>query len=211
MVVIGVTGGVGSGKSTVAALFKRLGAVVLDADVIAHQLMEPKKLCWRKIVATFGRGILNDDETVNRRKLASVVFADAERRKALEEILHPQVMRQISYQLRDLRKSKRIKAVVLDVPLLLEVGGQKLVDMLVVVTVPRAVQLLRLQKKYGWTKEEVNARIDAQWDLSAKEALADTVVDNAANVDDTRRQVKQIWKQLISPARASSTSRRLKR
>ena len=211
MIVIGVTGGVGTGKSTVARMFERLGAVVIDADVIAHQLMEPKKLAWRQIVKTFGREILNDDETVNRKKLAAIVFKDAAQRKALEALLHPKVMRQIAYRLGELRRSKRIKAVVLDVPLLIEVGGQKLADALVVVTAPAEIQMKRLQKKYGWSKEDVHDRINAQWDLSAKAALADYVVDNGGSVDATRTQVKQLWKRLISPSKPSSTSRRLKR
>ncbi len=206
MLVIGVTGSVGTGKSTVALMFKRLGAVLLDADVIAHQLMEPKLLAWRQIVKRFGKEILNEDESINRRKLAEIVFNDASQRKALEAILHPKVMRQIDYRLRDLRRSKRVKAVVLDVPLLIEVGGQKLVDAVVVVTAPKAVQQQRLQKKFGWEKEEVNARIAAQWDLPAKVALADYVVDNSGSVDATRKQVKQLWKQLSLRSSNSSHS-----
>lgn len=211
MLVIGVTGGIGTGKSTVARMFERLGAAVIDADIISHQLMEPKKLAWRQIVKRFGEGILNEDESINRKRLAGVVFKDADQRRALEAILHPKVMREIKYRLGGLRRSKRVKAVVLDVPLLLEAGGQKAVDALVVVTAPPEVQSQRLKEKYGWSKEEVHERIEAQWDLSAKAALADHVVDNSASVDATRRQVKQLWKQLISPNRASSTLRRLKR
>lgn len=205
MVVIGVTGGVGTGKSTVAAMFKRLGAELLDADKIAHQLMEPKRLAWREIVKAFGKGILNEDESINRRKLAELVFNDSGQRKVLEAILHPKVMRQIDYRLRQYRRSKRVKAVVLDVPLLVEVGGQKLVNAVVVVNAPKALQQQRLQKKFGWPKEEVHARIAAQWDLSAKVALADHVVDNSGSVDATRKQVKRIWKQLSLPSSSNAS------
>ena len=204
MVVIGVTGGFGTGKSTVAAMFKRLGAVVLDADTIAHEVMEPKRLAWRQIVKRLGPGILNDDQTVNRRQLAAVIFQDAQRRREVEAIIHPQVMRVIDQRLHRLRRSRRVKAVVLDVPLLLEVGGRRLVDVLVVVTAPPAVQRERLKKKYHGSEEELNARIAAQWDLSAKVALADEVVNNAGSVDATRTQVKRLWNQRVLSHRSSN-------
>ena len=103
MLVIGVTGGVGTGKSTVAGMFGRLGAVVLDADALAHQVMEPKRLAWRQIVKTFGEEILNDDQTINRRRLAATVFRDEPRRRRLEEIIHPQVLRLMKQRLHRLR------------------------------------------------------------------------------------------------------------
>ena len=209
MVVIGVTGGVGTGKSTVAGMFHRLGAAALDADAIAHRLMEPKRLAWRRIVAAFGREVLNQDDTVNRRRLAAVVFQDQERRRRLEAILHPGVMRQIRRQLHRLRRLRRVKAVVLDIPLLVEVGAQGLVEVLVVVTAPPSVQRARVKRQHGWTDEEIDARNRAQLEPSAKAALADYVVDNADGVDATRTQVRRIW-QTLEPLRLrrSSTSRR---
>ncbi|MBI4341561.1 MAG: dephospho-CoA kinase [Candidatus Omnitrophica bacterium] len=211
MVVIGVTGGFGTGKSTVAGMFKRLGAVVLDADAITHELMEPKRLAWRQIVKAFGAGVLNDDETVNRRRLAAIVFEHAPRRRQLEAIVHPKVMRAIARRLHELRRARRMKAVVLDVPLLVETGAQRLVDALVVVTASPEVQRQRLRRKYGTSEEELNARMDAQWNLSAKAALADAVVENSGSVESTRTQVRQLWNQLVrnSPRkRPSSTSAR---
>jgi dephospho-CoA kinase len=197
MVVIGVTGGIGTGKSTVAGMFRKLGASVLDADAITHKLMEPRKLAWRRIVSAFGEDVLNADQTVNRRKLAGIVFADDELRRRLEAILHPGVMREIRRQVHGLGRSKRVKAAVLDVPLLVEVGAQDLADALVVVTAPRDVQRERLKKQHGWTDDEIEARIRAQWDLSAKAALADHVVDNGNGVDRTRTQVTRLWRILV--------------
>jgi len=210
MVVIGVTGGVGTGKSTVAKMFQRLGAVVLDADAITHQLMEPKRLAWRAIVKTFGESILNDDQTINRRGLAAVVFSDEQRRKRLEGIVHPRVLRAIRHELRHLRRSRGIRAVVVDVPLLVEAGAEDLVDALVVVTAPPEAQRERLKRQHGWSDEEISKRIGAQWELSAKAALADHVVDNSDGVDVTRTQVKRIWNQRVphSSSWRSSTSRR---
>ncbi len=207
MVVIGVTGGFGTGKSTVAGMFKQLGAVVLDADAIAHDVMEPKRLAWRRIVKAFGPQILNEDHTVNRKRLASLVFHDAQRRQRLETIVHPPVLRSIKQRLHRLRRACKVRAVVLDVPLLIEAGAHELVDALVVVTALPEVQRERLRHK-GWTQEEAHARIAAQWDLSAKVALADHTVDNSDGVDATRTQVKRIWNQLAAaPSRRSSTSR----
>jgi len=195
MVVIGVTGGVGTGKSTVAKMFKELGAAVLDADAIAHQVMEPKRLAWRQIVETFGEGVLNEDQTINRSRLASIVFQDVQRRKQLEAMIHPHVLRHIKQQLHRLRRNRRVNAVVLDVPLLVETGADQFVDALVVVTAPPNVQRERLAHRYG-VSEDVEARIASQWELSAKVALADHVIDNANGVDATRTQVKRIWQQL---------------
>ena len=210
MVVIGVTGGVGTGKSTVARMFYKLGATVLDADAIAHQVMEPKRVAWRQIVKAFGEGILDEDQAINRRRLAAVVFQDEERRKRLERIVHPHVLREIRGRLHRLRRLKRTRAVVLDVPLLMEVGADRLVDALVVVTAPPEVQRERLRATHGWSDEDTRARIAAQWDLSAKVDLAEYVVDNSDGVGSTRTQVTRIWNQLLQPNtnRPSSTSRR---
>src|SRR3989338_7552893 len=143
MVVIGVTGGVGTGKATVAKMCKELGAVVLDADSMAHQVMEPKRLCWRRVVERFGEEVLNEDQTINRRRLAAIVFRDGGQRRQLEAVIHPQVVRKMKQRLHRLRRSglpgvarggqaRRIPAVVLDVPLLVEADAQGMVDALVV-------------------------------------------------------------------------------
>jgi dephospho-CoA kinase len=206
-VVIGVTGGVGTGKSTVAAMFNRLGATVLDADAMAHALMEPKRPAWRRIVQAFGRKVVNPDETINRTHLAALVFQDARQRARLERILHPQVMGAITRELRRLKRGRGVPVVVLDIPLLVEVGAQKLVDVLVVVTASPSACEERLARRAGWTREEIARRIKAQWDLSAKVALADHVVDNSGGVKATRTQVKRIWRTVVQSSRRSSTSR----
>ena len=202
MVVIGVTGSVGTGKSTVAKMFQELGTMVLDADVMAREAMEPKRLAWRRIVEAFGGQVLNEDQTLNRTALARLVFSDPQARQRLEHIIHPQVLRRIKQQLhRVTRRPRMVPAVVLDVPLLVEVGAQALVNVLVVVVAPPEVQRERLTKKYGWTAEEITQRIEAQLDVSAKAALADYVVDNADGLEHTRRQVRQIWHQVVTPNR----------
>ncbi len=198
MVVIGVTGGVGTGKSTVSSMFKQLGARILDADALAHEAMEPGRLAWRQIVKTFGDDILNEDRTINRRLLAQQVFSDETARKRLEAIVHPQVLRRIKQELHRVRRRRAVRAVVLDVPLLAEAGAQELVDALVVVTAEPSQQRQRLARRRGWTEEDVARRAQAQWDLSTKVALADYVVDNRDGLERTRRQVRQIWHQVMS-------------
>ena len=200
MIVIGVTGGLGTGKSAVARMFGELGATVIDADTVAHAVMEPKRLAWRALVRTFGREILNQDETINRTRLAERVFRDAQARHELEAIVHPPVIRHIKQQLSRLRRHRRVKAVVLDVPLLMETGSESLVERIVVVTAPPDVQRRRLQER-GMSEAQISERIAAQWEMGRKVAMADHVVDNADGLEQTRRQVRQLWKQLLGVTR----------
>lgn len=201
MVVIGVTGGFGTGKSTVARMFKELGAVVLDADALSREATEPKRLAWRRIVKLYGPRVLNEDQTIDRRALAELVFSDEPARRRLEAMIHPQVIRRIKQQLHQLRRQRSVRAVVLDVPLLFEVGAEGLADAVVVVTAQAEVRARRLRKQAGWTQEAITRRDGAQWELSAKVALADYVVDNANGLEQTRTQVRRIWSQLVATNR----------
>jgi len=196
MIVIGLTGGIGTGKSTVARMFAEHGAVVIDADQIAHEVIEPKRLAWRKIIKTFGEEFLNEDQTINRKMLGRLVFRDAQARQQLETIVHPQVIRRVRQQLHRLGRDRRVKVVVLDVPLLVETSSQSLVDALVVVTAPPEVQRQRLRER-GLSEQEVATRTAAQWDVTAKAALADYVVDNSDGLEQTWRQVKRLWSKLL--------------
>lgn len=199
MLVMGVTGGVGTGKSTVAAMLRRRGAAILDADVLAREAVRPGRPAWREIVKVFGAKILKPDGTIDRRRLAARVFGDPQRRRRLEAIVHPRVLRRMGQEIRRLRRGCACCAVVLDVPLLLEAGAHRLADVLVVVTAPAAVQRRRLRKKYGWSNKEIDARRAAQWTLAAKVALADEVIDNSDGVEATRRQVEQLWSKRVPP------------
>jgi len=194
MLVIGITGGPGTGKSTVAAMFAELGAAVLDADAIAHALMRADQPAWAPIVERFGQEILAGRE-IDRTKLAGRVFRDAAARRQLEAIVHPLVERRMREELERLRGAGRCKAAVLDVPLLLETGGRAMVDLVVVVHAPPDVARQRLAAR-GWSDEETAGRTAAQWDLPTKMAMADAVIENGNGLDQTRRHVTQLWNRL---------------
>lgn len=195
MLVIGLTGGLGTGKSTVARMFAELGATVLDADAIAHELLEPGQPGWSCVVDLFGAEILQADQRIDRKKLADRVFADSDARRKLEAVVHPLIRQRMQRELGRLAGEGRAAAVVCDVPLLLETHAQSMVEAVVVVTAPPDVARARLAER-GWTEEEFAKRAAAQWDLSRKSAMADAVVDNGNGLEQTRRQVEQLWNRL---------------
>jgi dephospho-CoA kinase len=192
--ILGLTGGIASGKSTVAAMFKSLGARVIDADKISHSLIKPDTRVYRKIVRTFGRKILNKDRTVKRSELGRIVFNDKDRRKKLNRIMHPEIIRIIRKKLNALRKG----TVVLEAPLLIESGLTGLVDKLIVVNVSLANQIKRIQRKNPINNKEILKRIKSQMPLEKKVRLADFVIDNNGTKEKTRKQVAKIrrlwWK-----------------
>ena len=196
MIVIGLTGSFGTGKSTVARMFKELGARVLDADTIAHNLIRPGRDSWRKIVHWFGTDILNRNQSINRDKLAKIVFRKRQDLRKLERIIHPLVIREIAGRLRKIENSRKDEIVVIDAPLLIEAGLAKKVDTLIVVKLNRTEQIARSLKQKGISRAQILKRIRSQLPLSKKIAIADYVVDNNGRKNDTRRQVKKIWEEI---------------
>jgi len=194
--VIGVTGGIGTGKSTVARLFGELGAEIFDADRIVHRLMEPGTPVWKKIRAKFGPGILEPDGRIRRKRLAEIVFRSPARLKALNRIIHPAVRGSILRDLRRLERRRPDAAAVLDIPLLLESGRVYRTDALVVVTVPQGTAAQRLKTRSGWTRAEVKRRSSFQMPLKEKEKRADFVVRNGGSLAESRRQVVRVWKKI---------------
>jgi len=196
VIVIGLTGSFGTGKSTVARMFKELGARVLDADTITHNLIRPGRDSWRKIVRWFGPDILNRNQTINRDKLAKIVFRKRQDLRKLEEIIHPLVVREIAGRLGKIENSRKDEIVVIDAPLLIEVGLAKKVDTLIVVKLNRTEQIVRSLKQKGISRAQILKRIRSQLPLSKKIAIADYVIDNNGKKNDTRRQVKKIWEEI---------------
>ena len=200
MFIIGVTGSLKTGKSTVAGMLARLGAKIIDADRLAHQEILSKGQCFKTIVRAFGKNIIVKGE-IDRRKLAQIVFSDTKKLAKLENILHPVVIREIKKQIQALRRKKSHQIVVLDVPLLFEAGLDKLVDLTIVVTASRKTQIQRAIKKLHLSKQEALRRIKAQMPLKEKLRWADCVINNDGNLNKTRKKVTLLWQNIQSKKR----------
>ncbi|MCY7814930.1 dephospho-CoA kinase [Bacillus haynesii] len=189
--VIGLTGGIASGKSTVAQMFQQCGITVVDADVIAKEAVEQGMPAYQKIAETFGEGVLLETGDIDRRKLGEIVFANEEKRMQLNAIVHPEVRKMMIKQ-RDeaIRAGERF--VVLDIPLLYESGLERLTDKVIVVWVPRELQLERLMKRNQLNEDETLKRIHAQHSLEEKKKRADAVIDNSGSLKDTEAQLHQL-------------------
>lgn len=191
--VIGLTGSIATGKSTVAKMFLELGVPVIDADQISREVVEPGERAYEKIVDVFGKGILHDDGTINRKKLGAIVFQDEEKRKVLNRIVHPEVRKKM-LERRDRLVDENKKAVVLDIPLLFESKLTHFVEKTVVVYVNPDVQLKRLMSRDDITEEEALHRIHAQIPIGEKAEMADEIIDNNGTIEETYQQVKNILK-----------------
>lgn len=196
MLKIGLTGGVASGKSTVADLFKALGAPLVDTDVLARQVVEPGETGLTAVREAFGRDVLTEDGRLDRRKLRAIVFSDDEKRRRLESILHPLIRERLLAEL------DRLDApyVVIAVPLLIETDFAELVDRVLVVDAPVDVQLDRLMTRDGSTRAEAQAIIDAQVDRETRLAHADDVIDNSGDLAATRAQVEALHRRYLQLA-----------
>jgi len=197
MLIIGLTGGIGSGKSTVAKWFQEQGVAVMDADKIVHNLLKTDELTISSLRQKFGPDIFNEDGQISRPKLGAVVFSQEKVRKWLEEIIHPRVLEWMKEESEALRKTGA-KICVWDVPLLFETGFEKSVDQVWVVWVPGDQQIKRVQERDNLNKSEVEARIAAQGSLEEKCKRADVVIDNSGTELETRRQLDDLWKKIQS-------------
>ncbi len=191
MFVIGITGSLGSGKSTVARMFAEYGAIVLDADCIAHNKLKKGEKSFQKVIKTFGKQILTG-ENIDHRKLAHIVFNDYKQLKKLENILHPEVCSEIIQTLKEYKKTEKI--IVMDVPLLFESGLDKFTDLIVVVKSKENLQISRAMKRLGITREEALKRRNVQMSFRDKIQRADVVLDNSGNLNQIKEKVGEIWK-----------------
>jgi len=190
--IIGLTGNIATGKSTVLRMLKRLGARAIDADALVHELMEKGTPVWQAVVREFGQGILSSDGSINRQKLGSTVFADEAALRRLEALVHPAVI----VRTQELIEGSQEPVVVVEAIKLIESGMDKTCDVLWVVTCSKEQQLARLVKQRGLTEEEARQRIEAQPPQEAKLALADVVIDNSGGLDETWRQVEREWERI---------------
>lgn len=196
MKVIGLTGGIASGKSTVSILLKDKGAVIIDADEISRKLMKKGTTTYKKVIKCFGDKLLDKYKNINRKKLGKLVFSDKNALKALNDITHPAIIDEIKRNLTELTK-KGEQIIVIDAALLLEVGLDSVVDEVWVVAVNEKTQLERLMKRDKMLdKEQAVARIKSQMSLQERLKYADKIINNNKNIEYTKLQVNNLWKEL---------------
>ena len=193
MLLVGLTGGIGSGKSTVSAMLAERGAEIIDADRIAREVVMPGTSAWCKIREHFGPEVLFADGTIDRQTLASIVFGDKTKLALLNEITHPAIFQRIADRLEDARDRDVI--VVLDAALLIETGLAQRVDVLVVTHSPKEIQVERLSAQ-GMAPAHAKARMAAQLASEEQMASADIVINNSGSLEDLWRQVDEVWKEL---------------
>jgi dephospho-CoA kinase len=193
--VIGILGGIASGKSTVAAEFAKLGCKVIDADKIAHELLDEPAV-KEKIVSLFGPDVLDSTEKIDHKKLAEVVFADVQKLSSLNRIIHPLVLQRTEELIEQYNHQNQVKAIVLDMPLLVEVGWQKRCDKLIFVDCRQKLRLDRA-KKMGFEKKQVKIRENFQISLDNKAGLADNTVENNSDFSAIAKQVTGIFSYIV--------------
>ena len=192
MLVIGLTGGIGTGKSEIARLLQSLGAAVINADQVGHEAYAPDSESWHEVVATFGEDILQPSGEIDRRKLGAIVFADPQQLTKLNGIMHPRMARMVADRIQVLRE-EGVQVVVVEAALLVEAGWDTLVDEVWVAESPVEAVIQRLQARSGMDEEEVRKRIDSQMGQWERLERADLVVDNSGDVETLETMVKELW------------------
>ncbi len=199
MLRVGLTGNIASGKSTVASLWRRRGARVIDADELARQAVEPGSAALERIAQRWGPGVRLPSGELDRAALRDVVFRDPAERRALEEIVHPEVQRLRTAELEKARR-ERLDLVVADIPLLFEAGLEGDFDLIVLVDSPEAVRRDRLVQSRGLGTAEAQRMIDAQWPASRKRDRADVVIENDGSLADLEARADEVWRALVERA-----------
>lgn len=194
MKVVGLTGGIATGKSSVEEIFRQLGAYVIDADHIVHQLYKREDI-KQSLRQMFGDGIFLKSGDLDRKKLASIIFSDDQKRKMIEEFIHPLVNQFIKNWIEEIGSKDSSAVVIVSVPLMIETGSYKNYQKIVVVYAPKDLQIERLLKK-GYSYDEAVSRIDAQLDIEEKLKYADYVIMNTSDFDDLRKEVERVFNEI---------------
>lgn len=197
MLVIGLTGGIASGKSTISNYLRKLGAVIIDADELAREVVKPHSPAWWEIKEQFGDEVIDGQGRIDRKTLGSIVFHSPGDREKLNGIIHPRVIEATEKIINEHKEKGEAPLVVVDAPLLLEVGMDGLVDEVWVAAVPAKVQIERLMKRDNISREEALVRLKTQMPLEEKLRRADRVIDNSGDAEKTREQVFILWKELV--------------
>ena len=192
---IGLTGGIASGKSTVSDRLDSLGAKVIDADKVAHELMNPERKLWEKVVNTFGEDILQANKQIDRTKLGEMIFNDSQKKEKLDQITHPTIISEIKSRLQRLERNHKI--VIADIPLLIEVGMMDFFAEVWLVYVTFEVQIKRLMQRDNIGREAAVKKIESQMSLEEKRKYADRIIDNNGSKEELEEQVQELWEEVI--------------
>ena len=195
MKLVGLTGGIASGKSTVAEILKRQGAAIINADVLAREVVKPDRQAWTEIVNTFGTAVLQPDRALDRQKLRAIIFDDPDARKKLESIIHPQVRALAEQRIRE-HAAAGYAVIVYEVPLLFEGNLQEWLRPVILVACDVDTQRNRLQNRDNLSAAQAQKHIDAQMSLEAKRRLADYVIENNGSLEDLKRQVQAVLEKI---------------
>jgi len=196
MLIVGLTGGIASGKSTMADMFKKEGAYIIDIDIISRDVVKPGKPAWRDVVHIFGKEVLNDDQTLNRKKVGDIVFSDAEKRKKLEKIIHPRINAETLTEINEIAKKDNQAIVIIDIPLLIETGKQDTVDKVVLVFTSPQGQIERLVKRDSLSLEDAHKRLAAQMPIENKKKYAHYIINNEEPFEEIQKKVKEVFQDL---------------
>jgi dephospho-CoA kinase len=197
MLVIGLVGGIGSGKSVATAMLAERGAEIINADLVGHEVYEPGKPGFDAIVAEFGNEVVGDDGRIDRKRLGTRVFADAAKLARLNAIVHPLIRAEIERRIERARANGEVRAVVVEAAILLEAGWRSLVDQVWVVSARREDVLARLAAQRGMAETETAARIAKQMTDAERRSAADVVIENSGSLDDLRTRLEGLWQTLV--------------
>ena len=201
MLNVGLTGGIGSGKSTIDRLFSAKGAYIIDFDALTYFVEEPNRQAWKEIVEHFGKKILNADDTINRKKLGEIVFRDRKKLNKLNSIVHPVVINEWQKRIENIRKEKEDAIIISDIPLLIEIGLHNRVDIRILVYISPEEQIKRIIKRDGYSIKKAEYRLNSQMSIDDKIPYADFVINNEGPLKETSKIVDEIWEKLLEKER----------
>jgi len=199
-VLAGLTGGIGSGKTLAASIFRDLGARIIDADVLCRELVLPKKPAWKDIVEKFGPEILQEDTRLDRKKISSLVFSDPKKKQLLEGILHPRVFEEEQLRYRRILAGDPKAIVIVDAAMLIESGNYKEMDKVIVLKCSEELQIKRAMQRSGLSREKVIERLNSQMSLEEKLTHADFIIENEGNLPELQNNVKAVFQSLLAQA-----------